>query len=203
MSSRFVYFIAVIGGLSVAQSRAADDAAAYLVSGPERTPVSLAHGGCVRTSQWTPDSSHGPCEPLPFRVAMDALFDFDSAVLTIDAERALDALTQHIAEAEYQKVEIVGRADRIGRADYNRKLSEQRAEAVRDYLIAQGMDRSKIAISGLGSVESATRTLCESFHGEALVQCLQPDRSAEVTVIGKEAAAVVGKRLSTDLVIAR
>jgi outer membrane protein OmpA-like peptidoglycan-associated protein len=190
MSSKFVYLIAVLGVMSVAQARAADDAAAYLVSGPERAPVTLAHGGCVRTSQWTPDSSYGPCQPLPFRVAMDALFDFDSAVLNIDAERALDALTQHLAEADYQKVEIIGRADRIGRADYNRKLSEQRAQAVRDYLVAQGMDRSKIAISGLGSVESATRSLCESFHGEALVQCLQPDRSAEVTVIGTQASAM-------------
>ena len=190
MSSKFVYLIAVLGGMSVAQSRAADDAAAYLVSGPERTPVTLAHGGCVRTSQWTPDSSYGPCQPMPFRVAMDALFDFDSAVLNLDAERALDALTQHLTEADYQKVEIIGRADRIGRADYNRKLSEQRAQAVRDYLVAQGMDRSKIAISGLGSVESATRSLCESFHGEALVQCLQPDRSAEVTVIGTQASAM-------------
>ena len=190
MSSKFVYLIAVLGGMSVAQSRAADDAAAYLVSGPERTPVTLAHGGCVRTSQWTPDSSYGPCQPMPFRVAMDALFDFDSAVLNLDAERALDALTQHLTEADYQKVEIIGRADRIGRADYNRKLSEQRAQAVRDYLVAQGMDRSKIAISGLGSVESATRSLCESFHGEALVQCLQPDRSAEVTVIVTQASAM-------------
>ena len=61
---------------------------------------------------------------------------------------------------------------------------------MRDYLVAQGMDRGKIAISGLGSVEGATRSLCESFHGEALVQCLQPDRSAEVTVIGTQASAL-------------
>ena len=117
MSSKFLSLIAVLGGMSVAQAQAADDAAAYLVSGPDRAPVTLAHGGCVRTSQWTPDSSYRQCEPLPFRVAMDALFDFDSAVLDIDAERALSALTQHLAEAEYLKVEIVGRADRIGGAD--------------------------------------------------------------------------------------
>jgi OOP family OmpA-OmpF porin len=190
MSSKFVHFIAVLGGLSAAQACAAEDAAAYLVSGPDRAPVTLAHGGCVRTGQWTPDSSYRQCEPLPFRVAMDALFDFDSAVLNIDAERALTALTRHLAQAEYQKVEIVGRADRIGRAAHNRKLSEQRAEAVRDYLVAQGMDRSKITVSGAGSVESATRALCESFHGEALIQCLQPDRSAEVTVIGTQASAM-------------
>jgi outer membrane protein OmpA-like peptidoglycan-associated protein len=190
MSSKFLSLIAVLGGMSLAQAQAADDAAAYLVSGLDRAPVTLAHGGCVRTSQWTTDSSYRQCEPLPFRVAMDALFDFDSAVLDIDAERALSALTQHLAEAEYQKVEIVGRADRIGGADYNRKLSRQRAEAVRDYLVAQGMERSKIAISAAGSVESATRTLCESFHGEALVQCLQPDRSAQVTVMGTPASAM-------------
>jgi outer membrane protein OmpA-like peptidoglycan-associated protein len=190
MCSKVLSLIAILAGMSVAPSHAADDAAAYLVSGPERTPVTLAHGGCVRTSQWTAESSYRQCQPLSFSVAMDALFDFDSALLSVAAERALEALTQHVAEADYQKVEIVGRADRIGRAGYNQKLSEQRAQAVRDYLVAHGMDDSKIAVSGVGSATGVARSLCESFHGEALVQCLQPERSAQVTVIGTQTSAM-------------
>jgi OOP family OmpA-OmpF porin len=179
--------IAVLVAAPFAQARATDDPAGYLVSGADGTPATLAYGACVRTSQWTPDSSYRECEPVPFRIAMDALFDFDSAVLTLDAEHALGALAQHLAQAEFQKVEIVGRADRIGRPGYNRLLSEQRARAVRDYLVAQGMEGSKIAVSGVGSLASLTGSLCEDMHGEALLTCLQPDRSAGVTVIRTQA----------------
>jgi OOP family OmpA-OmpF porin len=190
MSRKFWYLIAVFGAVSASQARATEDPAGYLVSGADGTPVTLAYGACVRTSQWTPDSSYRECEPVPFRIAMDALFDFDSAVLTLDAEHALGALAQHLAHAEFQKVEIVGRADRIGRPGYNRQLSEQRAKAVRDYLVAQGMEGSKIAVSGVGSVASLTGSLCEGMHGEALMSCLQPDRAAEVTVIATQKAAM-------------
>jgi len=190
MSRKFLYLIALFGALSASQARATEEPAGYLVSGADGTPVTLAYGACVRTSQWTPDSSYRECEPMPLRIAIDALFDFDSAVLTLDAERALDALAQHLAHAEFQKVEIVGRADRIGRPGYNRLLSEQRAGAVRDYLVAQGMEGSKIAVSGVGSVASLTGSLCEAMHGEALTSCLQPDRAAQVTVIATQKAAM-------------
>lgn len=181
--------IAVLAAFSVAQARAADDVAAYLVVA-NGTPVTSAYGACVRTSQWTPDASYGPCEPLPYRIAMDALFDFDSAALTLDAERALDALAKQLAEAEYQKVEIVGRADRIGRPGYNQQLSSERAGAVRDFLVARGMDGGKIAVSAIGSTEPVTGSLCEGMHGEALVDCLRPDRSAVVTVTGTQPTAM-------------
>lgn len=186
---RYCPLIAVLAAFSVAQARADDDSAAYLVVA-NGAPVTSAYGECVRTSQWTPDSSYGPCEPLPFRIAMDALFDFDSAVLATDAEAALDALARQLAEADYQKVDIVGRADRIGRPGYNRQLSEQRATAVRDFLVARGLDATRITVSGVGSAAPLTGSLCEAFHGEALVNCLQPDRSAEVTVVGTQKAAM-------------
>jgi len=181
MSSQLC-LLATIAALSVAQARAADEPAAYLVSARDGAPVASAYGGCVRTSQWTPDSSYRQCEPVPFRIAMDALFDFDSAVLTADAGAALDSLAMHLAEADYQTVHIVGHADRIGGPKYNQRLSEQRAKAVRDYLVAQGMDASKIAVSGVGSSEPLTGSHCTDLQGEPLVACLQPDRYAEVTV---------------------
>jgi OOP family OmpA-OmpF porin len=183
------FVIVVITGMSLGHARAAEEPAAYLVSA-DGLAVTTASGVCVRTGQWTPDSSYQDCEQLPFRIAMDALFDFDSAVLTLDAQRALDALAQQLAAAEYQQVEIVGRADRIGRPSYNQQLSKQRAGAVRDFLVARGMDGGKIAVSGVGSAAPVTGGLCENFHGEALVNCLQPDRAAEVTVTGMQQAAM-------------
>jgi OOP family OmpA-OmpF porin len=196
------YLIAVIAASSVAQARAADDPAGYLISAQESAPVTSAYG-CVRTSQWTPDMSYRQCDPLPvakevaapahaapLRITMETLFDFDSALLSADAGPALDGLVKQLAQADYQTVKIVGHADRIGRAKYNQRLSEQRAEAVRNYLAARGIDGSKIAVSGVGSSESVTRSQCEGLEGKPLIACLQPDRSAEVRVIGTQTSAM-------------
>lgn len=184
--------IAVIAGMSVAQARAADEPAGYLISSHDGAPVTAGYGACVRTSQWTPDASYRQCDPRPValqaaalvRISMDTLFDFDSALLKADAGAALDKLAKQLTQADYQTVNIVGRADRIGSAKYNQRLSEQRAAAVREYLVAHGIDGAKIVVSGAGSAESATRSQCKGLQGEQLISCLQPDRSAEVRVTG-------------------
>lgn len=205
MSSR-LYLIAVIAGLALVQARAADNPAGYLVSGQESAPVTSGYGGCVHTSQWTSGMSYRQCDPrtvavkhapaieapraVLFRISMDALFDFDSALLRADAGPALDEFAKQLAQTDYQTVEIVGHADRIGRAKYNQKLSEARAKAVRDYLAANGIDGSRIAVSGVGSTESVTADRCNGLRGRDLVSCLQPDRYTEVTVTGTQTSAM-------------
>jgi OOP family OmpA-OmpF porin len=126
---------------------------------------------------------------VPFRLSLDALFDFDSAALKAGADAALDTLAQQIAGAEYGTVDIVGHADRIGPAAYNLHLSERRARAVSEYLAAHGIDSSKISFAGVGSSDPVTGTECKSMRGARLVACLQPDRFAEVTVVGTQSSA--------------
>ena len=104
------------------------------------------------------------CEPAPLRIAMDALFEFGSAALTGDAGAGLDALAAHLAGAQFQKVEIVGHADRIGPAKYNQQLSEARARAVRDYFVSRGLNSSKIAISGVGSSATLSTSRAGPVH---------------------------------------
>jgi outer membrane protein OmpA-like peptidoglycan-associated protein len=127
---------------------------------------------------------------VPFRLSMDALFDFDSAILRTDAGAALDVLARQIAQADYRNIDIVGHADRIGRAKYNQQLSEARAKAVREYLVAHGADGSRIAVSGVGSSAPVTGSDCEAMRGKLLVSCLQRDRYAEVKVTGTQASAM-------------
>jgi len=126
---------------------------------------------------------------MPFTLSLDTLFDFDSATLKADADAALDALAQRIGQADYQKVDIVGHADRIGAPLYNQRLSERRAQAIRAYLAAHGVDESKISFSGVGSSDPATGTQCNGLRGARLITCLQPDRFAEVTVVGTQISA--------------
>lgn len=176
--------MAAMAGLSIAQARAADDPAGYLVSAYDGAPVTSAYGTCLRTGEWSPDSAYRGCGPVPFTVSIDALFPFDSAALTPQAAEALDALAQHLVQAHTQSVDIVGHADGIGHPAYNRRLSEQRARTVRDYLAARGVVRSKISASGIGSAKPLAAPLCEGLARDALVACLQPDRYAGVTVRG-------------------
>jgi OOP family OmpA-OmpF porin len=126
---------------------------------------------------------------VPFRLSLDALFDFDSATLKANADAALDTLAQQIADAQYGTVDIVGHADRIGPAPYNQRLSERRALAVSEYLAAHGIDSSKISFAGVGSREPVTGTACKGRRGARLLTCLQPDRFAEVTVVGTQSSA--------------
>jgi OOP family OmpA-OmpF porin len=124
-------------------------------------------------------------KPVPFRISTDALFDFDSAALRPEGRTMLDQLESQIAHAAYRSVDITGHTDRIGAPGYNRHLSERRAQAVRDYLADHGLDPRKIAAKGVGSSEPSTsKSQCRGLRGARFIQCLQPDRYAEVAVFG-------------------
>ena len=97
----------------------------------------------------------------------------------------LDKLESQLAHAAYRSVDITGHTDRIGAPGYNRHLSERRAQAVRDYLADHGLDLRKITTKGVGSSEPSTsKSQCHGLRGARFIQCLQPDRYAEVAVFG-------------------
>ena len=79
------------------------------------------------------------------------LFDFDSAVVKADAEIALKEAVGVAKMHSDLKVEIQGHTDNIGAAEYNMELSKRRAQAVKDYLEAAGVDSSRMTIMGFGS----------------------------------------------------
>ena len=70
-----------------------------------------------------------------FVVGADALFAFDQAALTPDAEETLAALLPLLAKAGSHPVMIEGHTDAKGADTYNQTLSEKRAQAVKDWLV--------------------------------------------------------------------
>mgnify|MGYP000629656755 CR=1 FL=1 len=72
--------------------------------------------------------------------------------------------------------------DRIGTEAYNQKLSERRADAVRDYLVSKGVDKAKIEALGLG--EKQPVVTCDQKNLKQLIECLQPNRRVEIEVFG-------------------
>lgn len=80
----------------------------------------------------------------------DVLFATDSAELQSGANRNLDRLVNFLGEYPERQVLIEGHTDNVGNADYNRGLSQRRAEAVRSYLSQQGIALRTLAASGIG-----------------------------------------------------
>lgn len=77
-------------------------------------------------------------------------FDFDKATLTPEAKRIIASAAQKYKAAGFAKIVVTGHTDTVGTADYNQKLSERRALAVRDELAKLGVSSSNIRQSGVG-----------------------------------------------------
>lgn len=81
-------------------------------------------------------SESEPCRKK-LSVVADALFEFNQAALTPRAEETLGALPAILAESGRHPVSIEGHTDSIGSVDHNQTLSEQRAQAVKTWLVAR------------------------------------------------------------------
>ncbi len=95
-------------------------------------------------------------EPRP-SLSLLIQFDFDSARVRPVSQQALANLAAALQSKELQNSQfaIEGHTDAKGRADYNLRLSQQRADAVRDLLISQGVKLDRLKAQGKGSSELA------------------------------------------------
>jgi outer membrane protein OmpA-like peptidoglycan-associated protein len=80
----------------------------------------------------------------------DVLFDTGRAELKSGASRKLDQLAQFLVEHPDRRVQIDGFTDSVGSDSYNEELSQRRANAVREALIARGVEPSRIGTEGYG-----------------------------------------------------
>lgn len=84
-------------------------------------------------------------------------FDFNSARVRPESQQALTNLSQALQSAELlaSRFAIEGHTDAKGSADYNLKLSQQRAHAVREFLLARGISETRLQAIGKGASELA------------------------------------------------
>jgi outer membrane protein OmpA-like peptidoglycan-associated protein len=84
-------------------------------------------------------------------VVNNIFFDYDQAVLRPESRPELERAVALLKEYPTVRFTIDGHTDNIGSASYNQKLSMQRAEAVREYLVTQGgIDSARIEVRGFG-----------------------------------------------------
>ena len=92
-----------------------------------------------------------PLASITAPVLIDNIFyDFDKATLRPESETALDELVKQLEENGNVTIELSAHCDYKGSAAYNKQLSQRRAEAVVNYLVAKGIARDRLTPVGYG-----------------------------------------------------
>ena len=87
---------------------------------------------------------------IVIRLSGSVLFDFDRAEIRADAERTLTDVVAVLQAHASRPVRIEGHTDSIAADAYNQRLSESRAAAVRDWLVAHRVEAPRMRTVGLG-----------------------------------------------------
>lgn len=178
-----------------------------VVDGTGQVIRSIEFDNCVRT-KWETETGGNPCavvqeakiehkvvtEPAPpppaptpaRQLTVDqrtVYFDFDKDNLRPDAQARLDNLATVLSSSsDVQHADIVGFADPMGNSNYNIKLSQRRAQTVKDYLAERGYVNTRVAETrGLGETQPVANC-AGSDKRTAKIECLQPDRRVEVEI---------------------
>ena len=83
------------------------------------------------------------------------LFDYDSAELSSEAKLVLDKQSRFLRANSDLTFTIEGHCDERGTREYNLALGEQRATAVRDYLVIEGIDADRLRVISYGKEKPA------------------------------------------------
>lgn len=148
----------------------------------------LLVAGCQHAVKHAPAPTPATAAPMVQKshvnLSADALFAFGKsnlASLSANGHDQLEQLTGKLRSArQVESVDVIGYTDRIGSDVYNEKLSQQRADTVRDYLVAHGIAADAIKAEGRGKADPVVD--CPKLHGKKLRACLAPNRRVEVNI---------------------
>lgn len=155
MFVRFLLMIGVVFTLSACSSTSdgSGDVGAQVTNGAdsEAGPLYGTETGDGSTMGATPGSQ----ADLVANVGDRIFFGFDRYDLTTEARNTLDLQADWLAKYSSVRVTIEGHCDERGTREYNLALGERRAASVRSYLIARGVDPSRISTISYGKERPA------------------------------------------------
>ena len=130
-----------------------------------------------------------PVQPEQFTLSTDTLFAFgrfDLNGLTAAGRESLDLLMSQIrnAYARVDSVHVIGHADPLGSPDFNERLSVNRANTVRQYLITNGQISAPVTSEGKGA-RQLVETRCARQPTTASIACNQVNRRVVTEVTGQ------------------
>ena len=164
---------------------------------------SMAIEGCDQVKKAAPtiaEATPPAAEPAPVRkktvfapytLQAEALFGYNKSELSTNGkQRISDEIISKMKEDPQDEVVVVtGYTDRIGSQQYNLKLSQRRADAVKAYMVEQGIDGSRIETAARGEADPIVS--CDQVKGKAtrnnkaLIACLQPNRRIVIDLKGQ------------------
>ncbi|MCX7142011.1 MAG: OmpA family protein [Proteobacteria bacterium] len=168
------------------------------------TIVKDPYGLCWRAGYWTPAMAIMECDPdlvpkpapapaaaAPKRcdatitLSADDTFEFNKATLKKSALSKIDSdVVAKVPNCgKLEMILVSGHTDRLGSQQYNQKLSEKRADAVKAYLVKKGIDGSKIETMGMGKTLQI-KACPDGKDRKALISCLAPNRRAVIEIKG-------------------
>ena len=126
-----------------------------------------------------------PKKPAIVNLSTTELFEFNKATLTDKAKATLDSevVSKLKTVGDVRYINVNGHADRLGTAQYNQRLSEKRAEAVRAYLVSKGVAADKVETFGYGKT-TPVKSCPDQKDRRSLIECLAPNRRVVVEIQG-------------------
>ncbi len=143
---------------------------------------------CWRDAFWTPATAAEGCgkpvaeapvvAPTASKVVLnaDTFFDFDKSTIKPEGKQVLDQVAQQASSINLETIIAVGHTDSIGTVAYNQKLSERRANSVKQYLISKGVPADRIYAEGKG--KSSPVASNKTREGRA------KNRRVEIEIVG-------------------
>jgi peptidoglycan-associated lipoprotein len=107
----------------------------------------------------------------------DVFFDYDSAAIRADAQQTIRANAQALAQRTNFRVMVEGHCDERGSTEYNLALGDERARAVKNALVAAGVNASRINTTSFGKEKPACTESNEA--------CWQQNRRGRLVLTGK------------------
>lgn len=140
-----------------------------------------SNGNCVRSNFF---GDKDMCAKVQEVMVMDEriiYFGFDSSMLDSEEKMKLNKLAMALDHHKVDRVKIVGYTDRIGSTEYNQKLSEKRANVVKEYLDGKvDLKSSPVVVRAMGEKDEIK--LCKGVYGDEAIKCLAPNRRVEVEI---------------------
>jgi len=125
-----------------------------VVAAPEAAPAAA------------PAPAPAPAPEAPIVVLGDVNFDFDKATLKPTADEKIDKAVAHVNKMSGEQFELKGYTDSIGSEAYNLKLSQKRADAVRNAMIKKGAPADRITAKGYGEASPAASNSTKAGRAE-------------------------------------